>query len=74
MKKLEISKETICQLGREKGIIEICDFKIVCQDSNEDARRDYVITIDGFDCNHKRKKVFFDLTEWEEIVDGDNQT
>lgn len=76
---LNISTETICKLGEEKGIVKICEFKVVCRDSYEDARRDYDISIKGLDCFGKEKTLFYTLTEWEELdtkteEHGDNQT
>ena len=74
MKRLNLSAEDICTIGRDKGLKEICSYEIVCKDVQQESRRDYNITIVGIDSSLKRKKLMFTITEWEEIVeeDGDN--
>lgn len=58
----------VCELAEKAGIVEICESNVVCKDSDEDARRDYTVTIVGFDCNGKKKRIYFSLTAWEEIT------
>jgi len=74
MNAIDISRETIVQLARSKGIRDICEYALTCRDKDNKSRRDYTLTIEGIDCALKKKKLFFELTEWEELVDGDNQT
>lgn len=76
MKRLNISAEDICALGKDSGLVEICGYDIHCEDSYESARRDYQLTIFGKDSHLNKKKLFFSITAWEELVqeDGDNKT
>ena len=74
MKRTNYTEEDIVALARQKGLKEVCEFNVTCKDSQEKARRDYTITIKGIDACMKRKTLFFELTEWEEIDNGDNKT
>jgi hypothetical protein len=67
MKRTNYTEEDIIILARQKGLKEVCEFNVTCKDSQEKARRDYTITIKGIDSCMKKKTLFFELTEWEEI-------
>ena len=49
MKRTNFTEEDIVALARQKGLKEVCEFNITCKDSQELARRDYTITINGID-------------------------
>jgi len=74
MKRTNFTEEDIVALARQKGLKEVCEFNITCKDSQELARRDYTITINGIDSSNRKRNLFFQLTEWEEIDNGDNKT
>jgi hypothetical protein len=67
MKRTNFTEEDIIALARQKGLKEVCEFNITCKDSQEKARRDYNISIKGIDLSNKKRTLFFELTEWEEI-------
>ena len=67
MKRTNFTEEDIIILARQKGLREVCEFNVTCKDSQEPARRDYTITIKGIDSCMKKRTLFFELTEWEEI-------
>ena len=74
MKRTNFTEEDIVALARQKGLKEVCEFSITCKDSQNKARRDYTITIKGIDSCMKKKTLFFELTEWEEIDNGGDKT
>ena len=74
MKRTNFTEENIISLARQKGLKEVCEFNVTCKDSQDKARRDYNITIKGIDSCMKKKTLFFELTEWEEIYNGDDKT
>ena len=74
MKRTNFTEEDIVALARQKGLKEVCEFNINCKDSQELARRYYTITINGIDSSNRKRNLFFQLTEWEEIDNGDNKT
>lgn len=74
MKRINFTEEDIVALAKQKGLREVCEFNVTCKDSQETARRDYIITIKGTDDCLKKKTLFFELTEWEEIDDGSDKT
>ena len=66
-KMIDIDKLTVEELCKQENIQQICDCKVVCDDSSEYPRRDYTVTIDGIDSKGKGKRYFLRLTEWEEL-------
>lgn len=74
MKRTNFTEEDIVVLARQKGLKEVCEFNITCKDSQEKARRDYNISIKGIDSGNKKRTLFFELTEWEEIDNGGDKT
>lgn len=74
MKRTNFTEEDIIALARQKGLKEVYEFNVTCKDSQDKARRDYNITIKGIDSCMKKKTLFFELTEWEEIYNGDDKT
>ena len=74
MKRINFTEEDIVTLARQKGLKEVCEFNVTCKDSQGLARRDYNISIKGIDSGNKKRILFFELTEWEEIDNGDNKT
>ena len=65
---VEISKEYLDRIAEKAGIVEICNFEAYCRDSDENARQDTVVTVTGCDKQGKKKKYFFQITTWEELV------
>ena len=74
MKRTNFTEEDIVALARQKGLKEVCEFNITCKDSQELARRNYNISVKGIDSSNKKRTIFFELTEWEEIDNGDDKT
>jgi hypothetical protein len=74
MKRTNFTEEDIVALAKQKGLKEVCEFNITCKDSQELARRDYNISIKGIDSSNKKRTIFFKLTEWEEIDNGEDKT
>ena len=74
MKRTNFTEEDIVALARQKGLGEVCEFNVTCKDSQELARRDYTITIRGIDSCMKKRTLFFELIEWEEIDNGGDKT
>lgn len=74
MNGINISREDVMSIARNQGVKEVCSYSITCTDEDAKAKRVYTLVIEGIDCALKRKKLFFTLTEWEELVDGNNQT
>ena len=65
---IEISKNTIDRIAKEAGIVEVCEFDSYCRDSSEDARQDTIVTVTGLDAQKKKKKYYFQITTWEELI------
>ena len=74
MKRTNFTEEDIITLARQKGLKEVCGFNVTCKDSQEKARRDYNITIKGIDSCMKKRTLFFELIEWEEIDNEGDKT
>lgn len=56
------------EVKKRAGIKTVCEYTVACKDSSENARKDWTITIDGCTESGQKKRVFYNLTTWEEIV------
>ena len=74
MRRTNFTEEDIITLARQKGLKEVCTFSVTCKDSQELAKNIYNISINGVDSSMKKKTLFFELTEWEELDDGIDKT